>query len=59
MKKLKRDKSNSGWTIDFETVSDIGSKVDDESEEYVGMEEAEAVMLAMVKSGYAELEEKE
>jgi len=58
MKKLKRDKRNIGWKIDAKIVEQICEDAFDRGE-IITVEETEAIMLAMVEFGYAELEEKE
>jgi len=58
LRQLKRQQhSRDGWTVDYKelkAICEVANKIDDGF--YVGYEEAEAVALAMVELGYAQLE---
>lgn len=54
MKKVKSNPGKrGGWTIDFETLRSVQKKA--ETLEYVELEHIEAIMLAMIHFGYAEM----
>ncbi len=44
-----------GWTLDYKQLEEIEELA--KREESVGMEETEAVVLAMIEKGYAEMED--
>lgn len=52
---LPHDVSGFGWTIDLDIIEQV-VEVAGKGRGYYGAEEAEEVMLAMVKLGYARLE---
>ena len=56
-KLLRLDDDILGWTLDYKQIQSVSERTRD-SEYFVGMEEVEAVMLAMADLGFARVERK-